>query len=395
MQSDNHFIPYGRQTISDDDVQAVINALRSPYLTQGPTVPAFEQAIASKVGAKYGVAVNSATSALHLACMALEVGPGDLVWTSPITFVASANCGRYCGADVNFVDIDPKTGLMSVKALEEKLKTAENQGKLPKVVIPVHLSGTSCDMKRIAELAQKYDFKIIEDASHAIGGWHEGKPVGSCIYSEITVFSFHPVKIITTGEGGIATTNKKQLVHNMAELRSHGITKDPESFEHPAAGPWSYEQQKLGYNYRMTDLQAALGLSQLQKLEEIVIERNKQLDRYRYLMESLPLEFLEIPEGSLSSVHLAVIRLSDNSPMHHLRVFSRLKECGIGVQVHYSPVHLQPYYRKRGFKEGDFPEAEKYGCNAISLPLFPGLSTKDQDRVVEAITNILNSEPSQ
>ena len=395
MQSDNHFIPYGRQTISDDDIQAVINALRSPYLTQGPTVPEFEQAIASKVGANYGVAVNSATSALHLACMALEVGPGDLVWTSPITFVASANCGRYCGADINFVDIDPKTGLMSVKALEAKLKTAKNHGKLPKVVIPVHLSGTSCDMKSIADLAQKYDFKIIEDASHAIGGWYGGKPVGSCVYSEITIFSFHPVKIITTGEGGIATTNQKQLAQNMAELRSHGITKDPESFELPAAGPWSYEQQKLGFNYRMTDLQAALGLSQLLKLEEIVIERNNQLELYRNRMASLPLEFLEIPEGVLSSVHLAVIRLASSSPMHHLRVFSKLKGCGIGVQVHYSPVHLQPYYRKRGFKEGDFPEAEKYGCNAISLPLFPGLSTKDQDRVVRAVTNVLNSEPSQ
>lgn len=392
MTTPEPLIPYGRQNISERDIAEVVDVLRSPFLTQGPTVSNFEEGIAHKVNARYAVAVNSATSALHLSCLALGLGPGDWLWTSPITFVASANCARYCNADVDFVDIEPKTGLLSVSALEAKLESAKLESRLPKVVIPVHLSGTSCDMKKIADLANKYGFKIIEDASHAIGGCYEGKFVGSCTYSDITVFSFHPVKIITTGEGGIATTNNHQLAKNMAELRSHGITKDQESFELPAAGPWSYEQQKLGFNYRMTDIQAALGLSQLLKLEEIVIERNKQLQLYRNLMRNLPIDFLEIPEGILSSVHLAVIRLFNQSAIYHRNVFSKLRKAGIGVQVHYSPVHLQPYYRGLGFKEGDFPEAERYGCNAISLPLFPGLSRKGQERVVSVLTKILKSE---
>jgi UDP-4-amino-4,6-dideoxy-N-acetyl-beta-L-altrosamine transaminase len=383
------FIPYGRQTISEADIAAVVEVLRSPFLTQGPAVPAFEKAVAAKVGARYGVAVNSATSALHIACLALGLGSGDRLWTSPITFVASANCGRYCDAVVDFVDIDPNTGLMSVKALEAKLEKAEREGTLPKVVVPVHLTGSSCDMAAIAALSDRYGFAVLEDASHAIGGRYQGEPVGNCRYSAITVFSFHPVKIITTGEGGLATTNDPVLAQRMAELRSHGIVRDAERFEQPAAGPWVYEQQQLGFNYRMTDIQAALGLSQLQRLDEIVVERNRQLQRYRELLADLPMQILEVPEGVLSSVHLAVIRLQQATIKQHRQVFDRLRAVGIGVQLHYSPVHLQPYYRCLGGKEGQLPEAEAYGQSAISLPIFPGLAIDDQKRVIMEIQTAL------
>jgi UDP-4-amino-4,6-dideoxy-N-acetyl-beta-L-altrosamine transaminase len=383
------FLPYGRQTITEADVSAVVDVLRSPYLTQGPAVPAFEQAVASSVGAEYGVAVNSATSALHLACLALGLGPGDRLWTTPITFVASANCARYCGAEVDFVDIDPATGLISVAALAAKLEQAERDGTLPKVVVPVHLCGTSCAIQPIAALADRYGFAVLEDASHAIGGHYQGEPVGNCRYSAITVFSFHPVKIITTGEGGLATTNDPNLSQCMADLRSHGITKDAQRFERPALGPWSYEQQDLGFNYRMTDLQAALGLSQLQQLEAIVRERQGLLDQYRQLLAGLPLQLLEIPQDVSSSLHLAVIRLADPSPDHHRRVFEGLRAAGIGVQLHYTPVHLQPYYRRLGFREGDFPAAEAYASNAISLPLYPGLQDGDQQRVVRTLASLL------
>ncbi len=383
------FIPYGRQTISEEDINAVTKILRSPYLTQGPTVPAFEEAVANKVGAKHGVAVNSATSALHIACLALGLGPGDQLWTSPITFVASANCGRYCGATVDFVDIEPKTGLMSIPALREKLQESERKGKLPKVVVPVHLCGTSCNMEAISELADRYGFFVIEDASHAIGGVYNNKPVGSCRYSAITVFSFHPVKIITTGEGGLATTNNANLARRMTELRSHGITKDAERFELPAQGPWSYEQQDLGFNYRMTDLQAGLGLSQLQNLDNIVTERQNLLSHYRNKLENLPLRLLEIPDDVKSSLHLAVIRLSNPSPKHHRRVFEGMRSSGIGVQLHYSPVHLQPYYRRLGFKEGTAAQAEAYANNAISLPIYPGLQEKDLQRVADSLSILL------
>ena len=389
MQSPECFLPYGKQTISDDDVAAVVEVLRSPFLTQGPAVNSFEQALADRVGAHHAVAVNSATSALHLACLALELGPGDRLWTSPITFVASANCGRYCGADVEFVDIDPDTGLMSVKALAEKLELAERSNTLPKVVVPVHLCGTSCDMVSIAALAERYGFEVLEDASHAIGGCYKDQPVGSCLFSSITVFSFHPVKIITTGEGGLATTNNPRLARRMLELRSHGITRDVDRFEYPALGPWSYEQQDLGFNYRMTDLQAALGLSQLQKLDTIIAERNKQFQTYRDLLSQLPLKLLVVPEDVLSSLHLAVIRLVDPNAEHHCRVFKGLRSAFIGVQLHYSPVHLQPYYRRLGFSEGDFPKAEAYATNAISLPLFPGLMYEDQQRVAETLDTLL------
>jgi UDP-4-amino-4,6-dideoxy-N-acetyl-beta-L-altrosamine transaminase len=378
-------IPYGRQTITEVDIAAVVHVLRSPFLTQGPAVPAFERAVASKVGALHGVAVNSATSALHISCLALGLGPADRLWTSPTTFVASANCGRYCGATVDFVDIDPATGLMSVAALAAKLEQAEREGTLPKVVVPVHLTGSSCDMAAIGSLAERYGFAVLEDASHAIGGRYLGEPVGNCRHSAITVFSFHPVKIITTGEGGLATTNDSVLAQRMAELRSHGIVREAERFALPAAGPWVYEQQQLGFNCRITDIQAALGLSQLQRLDEIVAERNRQLQRYRGLLADLPVQLLEVPEGVLSSVHLAVIRLQRATAEQHRQVFEGLRAAGIGVQLHYSPVHLQPYYRALGFAEGQFAEAEAYARNAISLPLFLGLTEADQARVLTTL----------
>ncbi len=389
------FIPYGRQTISEADIAAVESVLRSPFLTQGPTVPAFEQAVAAKVDARFGVAVNSATSALHIACLALGLGPGDRLWTSPITFVASANCGRYCDATVDFVDIDPATGLMSVAALEQKLQQAEREGTLPKVVVPVHLAGSSCDMAAIGAMAERYGFAVLEDASHAIGGRYQGEPVGNCRHSAITVFSFHPVKIITTGEGGLATTNDPALAQRMEELRSHGIVRDRERFEESAAGPWVYEQQQLGFNYRITDIQAALGLSQLQRLDEIVVERNRQLKRYRELLIDLPVQLLEVPEDVLSSVHLAVIRLQQATAEQHRHIFEGLRSVGIGVQLHYSPVHLQPYYRALDFAEGQFPEAEAYATSAISLPLFPGLSAVDQQRVATRLAEQLRDFVSE
>ena len=385
------FIPYGRQTISEADIAAIECVLRSPFLTQGPAVPAFEKAVADKVGAAHGVAVNSATSALHIACLALGLGQGDCLWTSPITFVASANCGRYCGAEVDFVDIDPFTGLMSVSALEMKLQQAERNGALPKVVVPVHLTGSSCDMAAIGLLAERYGFAVVEDASHAIGGYYKKDPVGNCRYSSIAVFSFHPVKIITTGEGGLATTNDPVLAQRMAELRSHGIVREPERFEQPPAGPWAYEQQQLGYNYRMSDIQAALGLSQLQRLDELVAERNLQLQFYRKLLEDLPVQLLEVPENVCSSVHLAVIRLLNVTAQQHCLVFQGLRAANIGVQLHYSPVHLQPYYRALGYAKGNFPLAETYATSALSLPLFPGLTSSNQQIVVNVLTEQLRA----
>ena len=372
------FLPYGRQTITEADFAAVQSVLRSAFLTQGPKVQAFEQAVAAKVHAQFGVAVNSATSALHIACLALGLGPGDRLWTSPITFVASANCARYCGAEVDFVDIEPSTGLMSMAELEAKLRNAERKGTLPKIVVPVHLTGSSCDMAAISLLADRYGFSVLEDASHAIGGRYQGEPVGNCHYSAITVFSFHPVKIITTGEGGLATTNDSVLAQRMTELRSHGIVREPERFEQQVAASWVYEQQQLGFNYRMTDIHAALGLSQLQRLDEIVVERNRQLQRYQDLLGDMPLQLLRVPDDVLSSVHLAVIRLQQATAEQHRKIFEGLRLAGIGVQLHYSPVHLQPYYRKLGFVEGQFPKAEAYAESAFSLPLFPSLTEADQ-----------------
>jgi len=380
-------IPYGRQNISDEDIAAVLDTLRSDFLTQGPLVPEFEKKLAEYCGVAYGVAVNSATSALHIACLALGVGPGDAVWTSPITFVASANCARYCGADVDFVDIDPRTYNLCAERLAEKLEQAQAQGKLPKVVIPVHLAGQSCDMRAIHALAQKYDFRIIEDASHAIGaGYLDGK-VGDCRYSDITVFSFHPVKIITTGEGGMAVTNDAQLVKKMARLRSHGITRYAEDMTHAPDGPWYYQQIELGFNYRLTELQAALGLSQMNRLDQFVAERHVLVNRYNKMMANTNFVLPWQHPDTYSSFHLYIVRLpACLGALSHKEAFENLRSGGIGVNLHYIPVYKQPYYEAMGFNSDQFPESDRYYSEAISLPLFPGLTEKEQQEVVQQLT---------
>lgn len=379
-------IPYGKQNISDEDIAAVVAVLRSDFLTQGPVVPEFEKAVAAYCGSKHGVAVNSATSALHIACMALGVGPGDVVWTTPITFVASANCARYCGADVDFVDIDPRTHNVSVTGLAEKLEKAQRDGRLPKVVIPVHLSGQSCEMQAIHDLSQKYGFRIIEDASHAIGGSYQGEKVGDCRYSDIVVFSFHPVKIITTGEGGMCVTNDHELAKHMARLRSHGITRYPSEMTHPPDGPWYYQQIELGFNYRMTDLQAALGLSQLTKVDEFVTQRHVIAKRYDELLAGSVVKTPWQHPDTYSGLHLYVIRLQlDAVKTTHREVFERLRAEGIGVNLHYIPVYRQPYYQRMGFDQTDFPNAEAYYAEAITLPIFPGLTPEQQNEVVRRL----------
>jgi UDP-4-amino-4,6-dideoxy-N-acetyl-beta-L-altrosamine transaminase len=376
-------IPYGRQDISEADIQAVVDVLHSDFLTQGPVVPEFEKAVAGYCHARHAVAVNSATSALHIACLALGVGPGDWVWTSPITFVASANCALYCGAQVDFVDIDPRTYNLSVERLAEKLAQAEKSGCLPKVVIPVHLCGQPCDMAGIRALAQRYGFKIIEDASHAIGGKYRGEPIGISRYSDITVFSFHPVKVITTGEGGMAVTNDAKLAKRMQLLRSHGITRDEADMTHLPDGSWYYEQVDLGFNYRMTDLQAALGLSQMRRLDEYVAKRHALAARYDELLNSLSITKPWQHADSYSGLHLYVIRLQlDVMKASHREVFESLRTAGIGVNLHYIPVYRQPYYARLGFKPSDFPEAESYYAEAISLPMYPGLTETEQAQVV-------------
>ena len=381
----NSFIPYGKHSISENDIEEVIKTLRSSFLTQGGKVDEFEVALSRKVGAKYAVAVNSATSALHLSCLALGVTKNDTVWTSPISFVASANCALYCGAKIDFVDINPNTGLMDCKNLKYKLQEALVKNCLPKVVIPVHLGGSSCDMKEIYSLSKKYGFSIIEDASHAIGGKYKNNYVGCCQYSSITVFSFHPVKIITSGEGGIATTNNEEIATKIRNLRSHGIIKDPAKFVFPCKGSWHYEQQLLGFNYRITDIQAALGLSQLDRLDEIVEERNSQLDFYKELFEDLNLYLLNIPNDVRSSVHLAVIKLRKNSPEYYFKHLEGMRSKNIGVQLHYKCIYKQPYFKKFNFKGTLFPGAENYESTSMSIPLFPGLSRKEQIRVKETL----------
>ena len=379
-------IPYGRQDISQADIDAVIAVLKSDFLTQGPSVPAFEKSVADYCGVYHAVAVSSATSALHIACLALGVGKGDIVWTSPITFVASANCALYCGATIDFVDIDAQTYNMSVKCLEEKLVLAEKIGKLPKVLIPVHLCGQPCDMATIYALSQKYGFKIIEDASHAIGGKYKGEPIGNCRYSDITVFSFHPVKIITTAEGGMAITNDAQLAKRMQLLRSHGITRDVNDMTHTPDGPWYYQQIDLGYNYRMTDLQAALGLSQMQRLDEFVTKRHAIANRYDQLLADFPVYRPWQLEDSYSGLHLYVIRLKlAEIGKTHRQVFESLRKLDIGVNLHYIPVYQQPYYRNLGFKVGYCLEAEQYYAEAISLPMYPSLTEMQQDAVIAAL----------
>lgn len=383
-------IPYGKQDINQQDIDSVVDVLNSDFLTQGPQIPAFERALTEHTGASYALAVNSATSALHIACLALGLGEGDWLWTSPITFVASANCGLYCGAKIDFVDIDPATYNMCPKRLEEKLIKAKADGRLPKVLVPVHLCGQPCDMERIAELAKKYNFKVIEDASHAIGGRYLGLPIGNCKYSDITVFSFHPVKIITTAEGGAALTNNEELSNKMTLLRSHGITRDSERMVGESHGGWYYQQIDLGFNYRMTELQAALGVSQMKRLDEFVTARHHLADRYNDLLKSLPVVLPYQLENTYSGLHLYVIRLSlEKLSLTHKEVFEALRGKGIGVNLHYIPVHTQPYYKKMGFSIGDFPESERYYSEAISLPMFHGMTEEQQDNVVKVLTEIL------
>jgi UDP-4-amino-4,6-dideoxy-N-acetyl-beta-L-altrosamine transaminase len=383
-------IPYGRQDITQADINAVVEVLQSDFLTQGPKVPLFEQTVAAKVGAKHALAVNSATSALHIACMALGLGQGDWLWTTPITFVASANCGLYCGAQIDFVDIDPRTYNLCPKALEAKLITAEREDKLPKVLVAVHLCGQPCDMQAIHGLSQRYGFKIIEDASHAIGGKYQGEYIGNGRYSDITVFSFHPVKIITTAEGGMALTNDDQLAEKMNLHRSHGVTRDQNLMTHEPDGPWYYQQVELGYNYRMTELQAALGISQMERLDAFVARRHELAKRYDALLQELPVTTPWQHPDSYSGLHLYVIRLQrDKIGKTHRQVFEGLRKQGICVNLHYIPVHTQPYYQNMGFKQGDFPKAECYYIDAISLPMYQGLADVQQDQVVQALITAL------
>jgi UDP-4-amino-4,6-dideoxy-N-acetyl-beta-L-altrosamine transaminase len=383
-------IPYGKQEITQQDIDAVVDVLKSDFLTQGPQVPAFEKSITDSTGAKHALAVNSATSALHIACLALGLGEGDWLWTTPITFVASANCGLYCGAKVDFVDIDASTYNLCPIKLEQKLIKAKAANKLPKVVVAVHLCGQPCDMRAINSLAKQYGFKVIEDASHAIGGRYLETPIGACNYSDITVFSFHPVKIVTTAEGGVALTNDDKLAEKMELFRSHGITRDPKLMIGESDGGWYYQQIELGYNYRMTELQAALGVSQMTRLGEFVATRHKLASRYNDLLAELPLKCpYQLPE-TYSGLHLYVVRLKlDEISKSHKQVFDELRENGIGVNVHYIPVHTQPYYKKMGFQMGDFPAAEAYYQEAISLPMFHLLTLEQQNEVVSVLTKIL------
>ncbi len=385
------YIPYGKQSITQADIDAVVAVLQSDWLTQGPAIERFEQAVATHTGAVHGVAVNSATSALHIACLSLGLGPGDWLWTSPNTFVASANVGLYCGAQVDFVDIDPRTYNLRVESLADKLEHAEAAGRLPKVVVPVHFAGQSCEMADIHRLSQRYGFAILEDGSHAVGASYQGQSVGDGRYSDLTVFSFHPVKIITTGEGGLVTTNRSNLYEKLMRLRSHGITREPRLMTEAAHGPWYYQQLELGLNYRITDIQAALGISQMRRLQEFVDRRRVLAARYDDLLEGLPLTLPWQHPETQSSWHLYVVRLHlESLDKSHRQVFESLRHAGIGVNLHYIPVHTQPYYQSLGFQWGDFPQAEQYYREAISLPLYYGLTEADQDRVVHRLQEVLH-----
>lgn len=385
-------IRYGQQDITQEDIDAVVGVLKSVNLTQGPNIPQFEQSVLALSGAKHAFAVNSATSALHIACLALDLGPGDWLWTTPNTFVASANCALYCGAQVDFVDIDPHTYNLCPLKLEEKLVAAEKAGKLPKIVIPVHLTGQPCDMAAIYALGQKYGFKIIEDASHAIGGKYKGEPIGNGRFSDVTIFSFHPVKIITTAEGGMALTNDDKVAKRLELLRSHGITRDPALMTQGMDGPWYYQQVDLGYNYRMTDMQAALGVSQMKRIDQYIARRHEIAERYNQMLGDLPLTLPWQHPDSYSAYHLYVIRLDLNCIRRtHLQVFEMLREKEILVNLHYIPVHTQPYYQQMGFKIGDFPNSEQYYREAISIPMFPTLTAEQQGIVVEEIRAALST----
>jgi UDP-4-amino-4,6-dideoxy-N-acetyl-beta-L-altrosamine transaminase len=381
-------VPYARQHISDDDVQAVVDVLRSDFLTQGPAVPAFESAVAEYCGAAHAVAVNSATSALHLACLALDVGPGDWVWTSPITFVASANCAQYCGARVDFVDIDPRTYCLSADRLADKLERAAREGRLPKAVVAVHFGGQPCDMAAIRALGRRFGFTIIEDASHALGGRYRGEPIGCGRHSDITVFSFHAVKLITSGEGGMAVTNDAALARRMERLRSHGVTRRADEMTDAPHGPWYYEQIDLGFNYRLTDIQAALGRSQLAQLDGFVARRRQIARRYDEAFGALPVVTpWQHPDGA-SAWHLYVLRVTATAGRTHAEVFARLRAAGIGVNLHYIPVYRQPYYARWHYDAAAFPEAERYYAEAISLPMFAGMGDEQQERVIGAVTEV-------
>jgi UDP-4-amino-4,6-dideoxy-N-acetyl-beta-L-altrosamine transaminase len=385
-------IPYARQQVSQEDIDAVVEVLRSEFLTQGPVVPRFESAVAAAAGAAHAVAVNSATSALHLACLALGVGPGDLVWTSAITFVASANCARHCGAELGFIDIDARTGNLSVERLAEQLAGAARAGRLPKVVIPVHLGGQPCDMAAIHELATRHGFRVIEDAAHALGGTYRSDPVGCGRYSDITVFSFHAVKVVTTGEGGVAVTNDPRLAARMRRLRSHGITREPSEMTVPPDGPWFYQQLELGFNYRITDLQAALGVSQLRRLGAFVARRRELAERYDRLVGDLPVAPLRQHPDSASAWHLYIVRLlAARAGRSRREVFDALRAAGVGVNVHYIPVYRQPAYATMSLGGGPWPEADRYYAEALTLPLHAGLSDAQQDAVVEALRRALES----
>ena len=384
-------IPYGKQDINQSDIEAVIAVLKSDFLTQGPQVPLFEYNVSNYCNAQYGVAVNSATSALHVACLALGLGKDDWLWTSPNSFVASANCGLYCGAKVDFIDIDPKTYNLSVEELKKKLIQAKKDNKLPKIVITVHFAGQSCDMQSIHKLSKEFGFKILEDASHAIGGKYLDKPIGGCQYSDITVFSFHPVKIITTAEGGLATTNQKELADKMKLFRTHGITREPKLMTKKTEGGWYYQQVELGFNYRMNDLQAALGIAQMKRLDKFITIRHSLKQRYDELLKDLPLITPAQSLDSYSSLHLYPVQLKlEHLSKAHNQIFDELRKSGVGVNLHYIPIHLQPYFKNMGFKKGDFPKAEDYYSRAISIPIYQGLTTELQDKVVAVLKKILN-----
>ena len=383
-------IPYGKQDINQSDIEAVIEVLKSDFLTQGPQVPLFEKNVSNYSNAQYGVAVNSATSALHVACLALGLGKDDWLWTSPNSFVASANCGLYCGAKVDFVDIDPKTYNLSVEELKKKLIQAKKDNKLPKIVIPVHFAGQSCDMQSIHKLSKEYGFKILEDASHAIGGKYLDKPIGGCQYSDITVFSFHPVKIITTAEGGLATTNQKELAEKMQLFRAHGITREPKLMTKKTEGGWYYQQVELGFNYRMNDLQAALGIAQMKRLDKFIAIRHSLKKRYDELLKDLPLITPVQSSDSYSSLHLYPIQLKlEQISKSHNEIFDELRQSGVGVNLHYIPIHMQPYFENMGFKKGDFPIAEDYYTRVISVPIYQNLIFETQDKVVSILKKIL------
>ncbi len=383
-------IPYGRQLIDEDDIAAVVAALRSDWITQGPAIERFERKVAEHCGVNYAVAVANGTAALHIAAAAIDLRSGDRLWTSPNTFVASANCARYLGADVDFVDIDPRTYNLSVARLEEKLAAAAKTRRLPKVLVPVHFAGQSCEMEAIAALAKRHGVLVLEDAAHAIGACYRGQPVGSCAHSDLAIFSFHPVKIITTAEGGMVLTNRADLHQRLLLFRSHGITRDPQQMVGDSQGPWYYQQTELGWNYRLTDLQAALGASQMNKLEAFVARRAALARRYDELLKDLPLTLPWQHPDTASAWHLYVIRLhTDRLKKSRRQIVEELRTAGIGVQIHYIPVHTQPYYRRLGFRDGDFPEAEKYYGETISLPMFAGLTDADHERVTECLQTIL------